>query len=301
MPVFISYSHADREVVHQLAAHLVKNNANVWVDSWKLNVGDSILNKVQWAIQDSSALLIVLSKSSTQSEWCKKELSAGLLREVEEKRVVVLPVLIEDCEIPMFLRDKMYADMRRDFNSGLQSILDAISRITNSYQGRIAEDDANEDWAEDWGFTDDLFHLRFTIVSTPKSLPMTFLTQVYVFCNSLATKRYRQYEEAGLDWFGRANIAEALFDLGDNEDYRVILGSQFPQELRLTIADPKIGMRYDITAECRKLGGDNGKDQIINISNYLKCIREYVHSVSRQPTQEEIGKMREIMVRPLDA
>jgi hypothetical protein len=60
MPVFISYSHADKSTVDRLAAHLVKLNANVWVDTWELNVGDSILNRVQDAIQQASALEAVL-------------------------------------------------------------------------------------------------------------------------------------------------------------------------------------------------------------------------------------------------
>ncbi len=69
MPVFISYSHADKACVDMLAAHLVKRNAHVWVDSWELNVGDSIIGRVQEAIQDSSALLVILSKASVQSEF----------------------------------------------------------------------------------------------------------------------------------------------------------------------------------------------------------------------------------------
>jgi hypothetical protein len=100
MPVFISYSHEDKMFVDKLAAHLVKHNAHVWLDRWELNVGDSILNRVQQAIQDSDALLIVLSKTSVTSEWCKKELNAGLMRELDEKRVLVLPVLVENCEPP---------------------------------------------------------------------------------------------------------------------------------------------------------------------------------------------------------
>jgi hypothetical protein len=60
MPVVISYSHADKSTVDRLAAHLVKLNANVWVDTWELNVGDSILNRVQDAIQQASALEAVL-------------------------------------------------------------------------------------------------------------------------------------------------------------------------------------------------------------------------------------------------
>lgn len=103
MPIFISYSHADKTFVNKLATHLVRHNAHVWIDSWELNVGDSLIQRIQQAIQESSALLVVLSKASVQSEWCKKELNAGLVRELEEKKVLVLPVLVEDCDIPIDL------------------------------------------------------------------------------------------------------------------------------------------------------------------------------------------------------
>lgn len=301
MPVFISYSHSDAAIVNRLAAHLVKHNANVWVDTWELNVGDSILNRVQNAIQESSALLVILSKASVQSEWCKKELSAGLMRELDEKRVVVLPVLVEDCEIPVFLREKMYADLRKGFKQGLRSILDAIGKVTNAYQSRLEETDGNLDWAEDWGFTDNLFHLRFTIIQSPKTLPMTFLTQVYVFCNDIATNRYRKYEAAGLDWIGRAMIAEFLFDFGERENCQLVLDSQFPQKFEATIMDSKTGGKYDVISESRKMGQDNGKDQVINVSEYLKGIREYVRSVSRKATAEELRRVHEIMASPWNA
>lgn len=301
MPVFISYSHADELIVNELAAHLVKNNANVWVDTWELNVGDSILNRVQDALVDSSALLVILSKSSVESEWCKKELSAGLMRELHEKRVVVLPVIVEDCEIPLFLREKMYADLRKDFDQGLHSILSAIAKVTNADQARLEQDDGTLDWSEDWGYQNGLFHLRFTIVNIPKTLPMTFLTQIYVFCNESATRRYQQYEQAGLDWIGRAVIAEALFTFGAQDDFRVILKDQFPKEIKATIGDQKSGAAYDVICESRKMGQDNGKDQLLNISDYLKQIREYVKSVSREPTAAEVVEMHKIMASPWSA
>src|SRR6266481_551265 len=98
MPIFISYSHRDTEFVDRLSAQLVLHKARVWVDRWELNVGDSLIDRVQSALQTATALVVVLSKGSVESEWCRKEFSAGLLRELEERRVVVLPVLIEDCE-----------------------------------------------------------------------------------------------------------------------------------------------------------------------------------------------------------
>jgi len=76
MTIFISYSHADKLEVDLLAAHMVKRNATVWIDTWELNVGDSIIQRVQDAISESDALLVVLSNASVESEWCKKELRA---------------------------------------------------------------------------------------------------------------------------------------------------------------------------------------------------------------------------------
>jgi hypothetical protein len=131
MPIFISYSHQERDFVDTLSYHLVKAKAHVWVARWELRVGDSLLNRIESAIQSASALLVILSEASTKSEWCRKELTAGLVRELEERRVVVLPVLLEECTVPLFLRDKLYADFRTDFDAGLRAVLESVARVTN--------------------------------------------------------------------------------------------------------------------------------------------------------------------------
>jgi hypothetical protein len=61
------------------------------------------------------------------------------MRELDERRVLVMPLLLENCEIPMFLREKMYADFRTNFDVGLSKLVDALLRITNAEQGRITD------------------------------------------------------------------------------------------------------------------------------------------------------------------
>jgi TIR domain len=291
MPVFISYSHSDAAFVNLLAAHLVKRNAHVWVDTWELNVGDSILTKVQQAIQESSALLVVLSKASVASEWCKKELNAGLMRELDEKRVVVLPVLVDDCEIPIFLREKMYADFRSNFDRGLKALVEAIARVTNLDQGRIQEGSTATDWAEDWGYEGRFFRMTYTLIQSSPDLKFTLLTEVVVKCNAPVTSRYKEYVEAGLDWMGRMVITEALADLADARDLRVILEDQHPKIIESRLQDSKLGATYDITIKCRRLGEDNGKDQLLNVSAYLKQIRDYGRQAARKPTPNELRRL----------
>jgi hypothetical protein len=166
MPIFINYSRADSDFATKLAMQLVKHKANVWIDQWELHVGDSLINKIQEAIQGASGLLVILSKASVESESCKKDLSSGLIRELEEKRVVVLPVLKEDCEMPMFLRDKLYADFRTDFDTGLRAVLEGIARVTSDSLTRIETPEWHIDWSIDWGVDneDDSFFLHLTAI-----------------------------------------------------------------------------------------------------------------------------------------
>ncbi|MFA5763064.1 MAG: toll/interleukin-1 receptor domain-containing protein [Bacilli bacterium] len=298
MPVFISYSHSDEEIVNKLAINLVARHAHVWIDKWELNVGDSIIQRVQEAIKDAGALLVILSKTSVESEWCKKELSAGLMRELEERRVVVLPVLVENCNIPIFLKEKVYADLRTNFDNGLESILSAIARVTNTHQSRIESGDGFVDWAEDWGYEGDFFSLRFTIVNPLKSCPMTILTTVRVTCDDVATRRYQRFEADGLDRIGRSIIGEILFELGDQGDFRLVLDDQFPKRLTVGFADEKNGAEYTVEMECRKLGDDNGKDQIVDLKDYLQGIQKYLRAATKKPSDEELSKMFAIISRP---
>ncbi len=297
LPVFISYSHADAAFANKLAAHLVKNNAHVWIDSWELNVGDSILAHVQKAIQESSSLLIVLSKASVESAWVKKELNAALMRELDEKRVLVLPVLLEDCDVPMFLREKMYADFRTSFDVGLSKLVDALLRITNADQGRIKSEDGHIDWSEDWGYENGLLRMDYTLVEFWDGYSFTVLTQISLRCNDALTHKYQEYKKADLEWMGRLAITEGLADIAASADIRILLQDQHPQVDKRRWNDARTNLEYRVVITCRRLGEDNGKDQLINVGNYLRQIRDYVGQRARKPTPEEDERLRKIRGR----
>jgi hypothetical protein len=295
MAICVSYSRVDADFVNALATELVKNNANVWIDTWELNVGDSLIERIQKAIENAAALLVVLSKASVESEWCKKELSAGLIRELEEKRVVVLPVLKEDCKIPAFLRDKLYADFRTDFEKGFRDLFAAVAKVTNPEQGRIRTDDTVTDWGETWGFDDEgLFHVDYELVESYINFPFTILTAISVVCNDAATQRYKQYEEAGLGWYGRQMIAESLALLSSGEPIQVYLQDASPKIVGVELRDKTTERTYFITIRCRRLGEDNGKDQLVTVSNYFRQIADYVRNISRQPTRDELLRLTEL-------
>ena len=145
------------------------------------------------------------------------------IRELEEKRVVVLPALIEDCEIPLFLRGKMYADFRSNFDKGLRDTLEAISRVTSEGLGRYEGPEWTIDWAIDHEYIDNIFSMRITVVEQAQDQPYCVITEIIINANKVATERYRRFEEEGIDWIERGAIVHELARLSKNIDLRLLL------------------------------------------------------------------------------
>lgn len=121
--IFLSYSSADKPFVARLANDLRAGRVRVWFDQWELKVGDSLTQRIQAGIAESSWLAVVLSKNSVNSEWVKKELAAAQAKELHKRSIFILPLVIDDCEIPVFLLDKVYADFRDSYEHGFESLV----------------------------------------------------------------------------------------------------------------------------------------------------------------------------------
>ncbi|WP_171901415.1 toll/interleukin-1 receptor domain-containing protein [Stappia indica] len=150
MPIFISYNHQDSDFVDTLAANLVRAKHHVWMDRWELNVGDSLTSKIEENLTGSSAILVIISKNSVESAWCKRELNAGLVRELEERQTIVMPCVIDDCQLPLFLRDKLYADFRKDPDKAFSLVDRSLARISNPTLSRVEKPEFFTDFAYDW-------------------------------------------------------------------------------------------------------------------------------------------------------
>lgn len=116
--VFVSHSSADAAVASRLAMGLEALGYRSWYDEWELHGGDSIIDRIQKALSACDVLLVLLSPRSVASEWVKRELNTGLMRELGGHSVVVIPVLIADCEIPALLQERAYIDLRNNFEDG---------------------------------------------------------------------------------------------------------------------------------------------------------------------------------------
>ena len=127
-PVFVSYSHRDKNRVDALVQKLRSKGVRVMGD-WDFGLGDSLLSHISASVSRSAYLLVALSKESVASSWVKKELEIAMNAELNgERDLKVLPVLIDDCDIPLFLRGTLHADLREESETRYQSIIKTLRK-----------------------------------------------------------------------------------------------------------------------------------------------------------------------------
>lgn len=126
--IFLSHSREDKFFARKLAEKLSEFGVDVWIDEAEIKVGDSLIRKISEAIEKAEYVAAVLSHNSVLSPWVQKELAIAMTQEISGRKVKVLPILLEKCEIPEFLEDKVYADFTEPekFAKSFSSILHAI-------------------------------------------------------------------------------------------------------------------------------------------------------------------------------
>jgi hypothetical protein len=126
--VFISHRGPDAEAAERLARELrLAGPYDVWLDSDRIDIGDSVIAKIDEGLQTASALILCLS-SSGMSSWMNREWMAALARQLEGRSVRVLPARLTGGELPAILSDIRYADLVVDWNRGIIDLLRALSR-----------------------------------------------------------------------------------------------------------------------------------------------------------------------------
>jgi len=124
--VFICHASANKPFVRKLCKDLRRFGVQVWLDEREISVGDSLHEAIAGGLEGSDYTIVVLSGIAISRPWVKKEIAASLHLEIEAGRKKILPIVIDDCPVPLFLKDKRYADFRRSYSQGLADLLSAL-------------------------------------------------------------------------------------------------------------------------------------------------------------------------------
>lgn len=126
--VFVGYSPKDIIFVNWLVSKLQVEQINVCFDN--TNFGDSIVNSTEEVIRSSDFFLIILSRSSVDSVWVNREFNTAVLSTIQKRGVRIIPLLIEDCEIPYYFSVLKHVDFRSDKENTFQELVRLIQKET---------------------------------------------------------------------------------------------------------------------------------------------------------------------------
>lgn len=127
--LFLSHSSADKPFVTKLAIDLVNRGMPVWFDTWEMDTGDSLQTRIYDGLGDSDLIIVVLSANSVGSNWVRKELTAALTLEDRREKTLVIPIRISDCEIPLSIADRLYADFSSAYLEPLERLVERLKGL----------------------------------------------------------------------------------------------------------------------------------------------------------------------------
>lgn len=128
--IFISHSSRDKAAASNLAATLNFCAIDVWLDDWELEVGQSLTDEIAKAMDDSRFIAILITENYNKTVWTKTEYKKALAREQKENKTVMLPLIVGEAQIPDFLEDKIYIDLRTEYFSGITKLVGMIHGLS---------------------------------------------------------------------------------------------------------------------------------------------------------------------------
>jgi TIR domain len=128
--IFISHSTRDKRAAIHLATTLNFCSVDVWLDDWEMEIGQSLTDEIAKAMDTSRFIAILITENYNKTVWTKAEYKKALAREQKEQRTVMLPLIIGEAEIPDFLEDKIYVDLRKEYFTGLVNIVAMVRGLS---------------------------------------------------------------------------------------------------------------------------------------------------------------------------
>lgn len=119
--VFLSYSRRDERFAIGMASDLMRHGVRVWIDQREIKPGENWVAGIADGIEDTDALIVVLSRHALASEFVNQEVNSAL-----QLGKPLFPVLHKTCQIPEALSQINAIDFRKDYQAALGRLIASL-------------------------------------------------------------------------------------------------------------------------------------------------------------------------------
>lgn len=124
--VFLSYVQQDKVTAQLLTLRLQDAGVDVWLDA-NITPGDRWQDAVERKLRSSDYFIILVSSVALDSRHFHNEvLKQEFVRELSDRSITVIPILLDDVELPAAIRHIQYIDFRANPRAAVE---DLVSRL----------------------------------------------------------------------------------------------------------------------------------------------------------------------------
>ncbi|SHL77063.1 TIR domain-containing protein [Hymenobacter psychrotolerans DSM 18569] len=141
MNIYISYNHEDAEFAREIADRLKNNGHDITFDVESLAPGQDWRKILSDGLKMADAFVALISKSAVNSSYVLSEIGAARAFAQLNGKMLVIPILLDNIDIPPVLRDIMVA---RSDDRNVDHTIFEIERAITAFTGARAAVEQNE-------------------------------------------------------------------------------------------------------------------------------------------------------------
>lgn len=128
--IFFSHTSTDKPLIEPIAIKFsqVFGQENIFYDSWSIQPGDGIIDKMSEGLSKCKFFFFFVSKKSLDSKMVQIEWQNMLMRASNNKDIKFIPVKLDDCMMPIILLQTLYIDV---FGKGLDFAIRQMVDVVN--------------------------------------------------------------------------------------------------------------------------------------------------------------------------
>lgn len=136
--IFFSHTAADKPLIEPIAIQFsqVFGQDNIFYDSWSIQPGDGIINKMSEGMSKCKFFFFFVSKRSLDSKMVQLEWQNMLMKASSNTDIKFIPVKLDDCMMPAILLQTLYIDV---FGKGLEfatrQMIDVVNGQNTFHEG----------------------------------------------------------------------------------------------------------------------------------------------------------------------
>jgi len=144
--IFLSYSRHDKELVLKVSRELQSLGHEITVDVDSVLPGQDWRKVLATGLRDSEVYVVFLSRNSLASPSVLSEVGAARAYSEESGRMLLIPVLIEEVQIPSSINDVLVLSALDNDETSIALKIDAA--IAHFVGTRLAKDDEQESFSK---------------------------------------------------------------------------------------------------------------------------------------------------------